>query len=64
MAWPFPEVGSTGRGVGWKNDDESCEVLWHLGIILGRAGGTCYTDPGDGSGRCWCIAEGQEINST
>lgn len=31
--------GGSGSGVGWRKDDEFCEVLWHLRDILGSNGG-------------------------
>lgn len=39
MVWPFPEAEGSGSGVGWRKDDELCEVLWHLRDILGSNGG-------------------------
>lgn len=34
--WPFQRVGGSGRGVGWRGDDQLCEGSWHLRGILGR----------------------------
>lgn len=40
MVRPFPEVGSTGRGAGWRAE-ECCEVLWPQRGSLARAKGPC-----------------------
>ena len=59
MVWPFVEVGSSGRGVGWRKDDQCCAVTWQLKGTLGRRWGTCWTDPGS----CEFMAEGQEVRT-
>lgn len=47
MVWPFPEVGSTGQGAGWRAE-EFCEVLVAPEGQPGESPGACGQTLGTG----------------